>query len=223
MKNSKKQYFYSWFISISLCILIISGSIIIIFNSRFIYPLSIKILNISLPENMSYDTLINNYNYMIDFITQRNYEIFNLPNFQSSENGIIHFIEVKNVYWKILYIFVISLISTITMIYFKNFKNFKNNYTFLKTSSNILIFVVLLLTAPAILQFDFAFDLMHMIIFNNDYWLLDSKTDPIINILPQNLFLIFFIAILGIIILNMFILRFIYNYLNGGENSNEQN
>ena len=220
MNKSKKQYFYSWFISILLCISIISGAILIIFNSKFLYPLSLKILNISLPENINHNIAINNYNYIIDFITNSHYEVFDLPNFQSSENGIIHFIEVKIVYWKILYIFTISLVSTTVIIYFKNIKH---NYTFLKTSSNILIFVVLLITTPAMFKFDFAFDLMHLIIFNNDYWLLDSQTDPIINIFPQNLFLIFFIVILGIIILNMFILRFIYNYLNGGENSNEQN
>ncbi len=220
MSNSKKKYLYSWFISILLCTLIISGSIIIIFNSRFIYPLSLKILNISLPENINTHIAISNYNYIIDFITQRNYEAFNLPNFQSSENGIIHFIEVKNVYWVIMYLFDISLVLTSAFFYFSNIKK---SYTFLKISSNILIFIALLLTLPSIFKFDFAFDLMHIIIFNNDYWLLDPKTDPIINILPQNLFLIFFIGILGIIILNMFILRFIYNYLNGGENSNEQN
>ncbi|WBW98568.1 TIGR01906 family membrane protein [Oceanirhabdus sp. W0125-5] len=217
MSTSKKQKFYSWFTSIFLCIAIISGSIIIVFNSRFIYPLSMKILNIPLPENMNHDILTNNYNYIIDFITKNNYEFFNLPNFQSSENGIIHFIEVKNVYWSILYIFILSSIITIAAIYFQK------TYTFLKIASRLLIIVVLIITIPSIMLFDFAFDFMHMVVFNNDYWLLDPKTDPIINILPQNLFLIFFIAILGIIILNMFILKFIYNYLNGGENSNEQN
>jgi len=81
---------------------------------------------------------------------------------------------------------------------------------YLLTSSMVLIILPIMLLIPFIINFDKSFTIFHQIFFNNDYWLFDIKTDPIITILPENFFFHCALLILAIIVIISISLRLIY-------------
>ena len=48
------------------------------------------------------------------------------------------------------------------------------------------------------INFDKAFTIFHHLLFKNDYWLLDSNTDDLINLLPESFFIHMALTIVGI-------------------------
>ena len=51
----------------------------------------------------------------------------------------------------------------------------------------------------AYVDFDGAFTMMHHILFNNNYWLINPDIDPIINIFPESYFVTLGIALFSLI------------------------
>ena len=59
-----------------------------------------------------------------------------------------------------------------------------------------LVFIV---GGTAYVDFDGAFTMMHHILFNNNYWLINPDIDPIINIFPESYFVTLGIALFSLI------------------------
>ncbi|MCB2295367.1 TIGR01906 family membrane protein [Clostridium algoriphilum] len=172
-----------------------------------LYYMDINILNIEQSTNINKNELKANYNYVITYLTQNKLTEFNLPTLQSSDHGKIHFKEVKIIFDKLKVMLVLSiLISAIGIIINKRRKTIK----YLLTSSNFLIIIPIVLLIPFLIDFDKSFTTFHHIFFNNDYWLFDIQSDPIITILPQTFFFHCAILIIILIIISSTILRCIY-------------
>ena len=172
-----------------------------------LYYADIDILNIEESSGLSKNELKANYDYVITYLTQNKEEEFNLPTLPFSENGKIHFEEVKVIFdnLKLMLCFSI-LISAIGIIINRKYKNI----SYLKISSIILLVVPVILLIPFLINFDKSFTIFHYIFFNNDYWLFDVKYDPIITILPQDFFFHCALLIIGLIITTSLSLRYIY-------------
>ena len=71
--------------------------------------------------------------------------------------------------------------------------------------SREVVVAFLLLTAILVgiiaIDFDRAFTMFHLIFFNNDYWILDSSVDLLINMVPQVFFVEISIIIGGLLLL----------------------
>ncbi|EQB4341700.1 TIGR01906 family membrane protein, partial [Clostridium botulinum] len=116
----------------------------------------------------------------------------------SSEEGIIHFKDVKNIFNFLDKFLFINIFISIPIIYYK--LKITKNVSFLKYSSISTIIIPLLLIIPLILNFDKGFTFFHKIFFSNDYWLFDPNKDPIINLLPETFFFHSVLLILFLII-----------------------
>ena len=172
-----------------------------------LYYADIDILNIEQSSSLTKNELKSNYNYVITYLTQNKTEEFNLPTLPSSDHGKIHFKEVKQIFDKLkIMLFLSVLISIIGIII--NMKRKKIKY--LLTSSILLIILPILLLIPFLINFDKSFTTFHHIFFNNDYWLFDVTSDPIITILPQSFFFHCAILMISLIATSSVILRFIY-------------
>lgn len=191
--------------SVIFSILIISATIKFTVGFKQLYYFDIDYLNIPVLSGLSKEEIKNNYDYMIDYNLDKENRKFELPSIKSSENGKIHFEEVRNIFQILNKIFNTSLIFSIVILII-NILN--KNIEFLKTTSKTLILMPLILMAPIILNFDGSFVLFHKLMFNNDYWIFDPALDPVINILPEEFF---FHA--GIIILILIIIASLTNYL----------
>ena len=80
--------------------------------------------------------------------------------------------------------------------------------------ANILIVFFIILISAYIIDFSKAFVLFHKIFFRNNYWIFDANTDPIINALPEDLFMIYGAIILGIVIISSIIIKIINKNIN---------
>lgn len=191
--------------SVIFSILIISATIKFTVGFKQLYYFDIDYLNIPVLSGLSKEEIKNNYDYMIDYNLDKENRKFELPSIKSSENGKIHFEEVRNIFQILNKIFNTSLIFSIVILII-NILN--KNIEILKTTSKTLILLPMILMLPVVINFKGSFVLFHKIMFNNDYWIFDPNLDPVINILPEKFF---FHA--GIMILILIIVASITNYL----------
>jgi len=196
--------------SVIFSVLIISAIIKFTVGFKQLYYFDIDYLNIPILSGLSKEEIKNNYDYMIDYNLDKESREFELPSIKSSENGKIHFEEVRNIFQVLNKIFNISLIFSIIILII-NILN--KNIEFFKTTSKTLIVIPLILMVPIILNFDGSFILFHKLMFNNDYWIFDPTLDPVINILPEEFFFHAGMMILILIIIASLTNYSIYKYL----------
>ena len=198
-------------ISFSVAIFIISGSIILGLKYKSLYYYDVENLNISAVSGFSEDEIKLNYDYLIDYNLSSNVDEFHLPTIEYSKEGKIHFQEVRNIFQIIEKMFymsgVISMLGIILSIKNKNIK-------FLNTSSIITILLPIITAIPLMINFNYFFIKFHETVFSNDYWIFDPNIDPVINILPQDVFFHIGILILATIFIMSILLQISYRVLN---------
>ncbi|WP_297133629.1 TIGR01906 family membrane protein [Terrisporobacter sp.] len=197
-------------ISISLAIFIISGSVILGLKFKSIYYKDISKLNISSLSGLSEDEIKLNYDYLIDYNLNNSVGEFKLPTIKYSKEGKIHFEEVRNIFQFIKKVFYISFVISLVIIIF-NIKN--RNIKFLKYSSIMTILLPIITAIPVMINFNYFFIKFHQIVFSNDYWIFDPEVDPVINILPQEVFFHIGIFILIIMLLISILLQIAYRLI----------
>lgn len=178
---------------------LICGSVVFTLNCREIYYRDMRSLQLADELGLSEETIRANYDALIDYnLVTKRIDTLEFPDFPMSEYGRIHFEEVKRIFVGIQYLFVIAgVLFGAGLIW----KLLRKEYQCLKLLS-ILTFVV-----PAVLGFligvcwEQVFVLFHRIFFNNDYWIFDPMTDPVILILPDVFFAHCAIVILAGIVL----------------------
>ncbi|MEG0050894.1 MAG: TIGR01906 family membrane protein [Terrisporobacter sp.] len=198
-------------ISFSLAIFIISGSVILGLRCKSIYYNDVSKLNIGQMSGLTETEIKLNYDYLINYNLNNTVEEFELPTLKSSQQGKIHFEEVRNIFQvnkKVFYIsFVISLIGVIISVKNKNIK-------FLNTTSLMTIGLPIITAIPIMINFNYFFIKFHEMIFSNDYWIFDPNLDPVINMLPEEVFLHIGLFILMLIILASILIQILYRILN---------
>ena len=197
--------------SFSLAIFIICGSIIVGLNFKSLYYYDVKKLNISDVSGFSDDEIKLNYDYLIDYNLNNKVEEFNLPTIKYSTQGKIHFEEVRNIFQIIKKVFYLTgLISILGIILNIKDKNIK----FLNITSIITILLPVIVSILLIINFNYFFIKFHEAVFSNDYWIFDPDIDPVINILPEDIFFHIGILILAIVFLTSILLQVSYRRLN---------
>ena len=195
-------------VSICLALFVIGSSVIITMNIKSIYYNDIDKLNIESMINLSREDIIENYDYLIDYNLSWNAEEFELPSLPSSQNGKIHFEEVRDIFQnvKILTIIcgVISVVGGILQIRKKDFK-------FLRNASILIVIMPVLLAIPIAINFNACFIMFVKIMFSNNDWFFFPVLVPVISMLREAFFMHMGIAILGIMVCASVILQLIYH------------
>lgn len=197
--------------SICFSIFIITTAINFTVSFKQLYYYDIDKLNIPKLSNLSKDEIKLNYDYLIEYNLSKNVDEFEMPTIKSSNQGKIHFEEVRDIFQNVNKIsricLIISLIGIIIGIKNKDIKIL--NYT-----SKALIIIPLVLAIPMIINFEDTFVIFHKLMFSNDYWIFDPRLDPVINILPEEFFFHAGIMILGIVLAVSIILYTIYKFIS---------
>lgn len=211
--NKVTNFLYSIFISISIIILCIN------FTLRFkeLYYFDIDYLNIESISNLSKEEIILNYDYLIDYNLSYEEKEFHMPTIKYSEEGKIHFEEVREIFIRLKELFVVCGIIGIIGIH-KNIK--EKNINLIKYVSLSLFLLPIILFIPIVFNFEKSFVIFHKIFFRNDYWIFDPDLDPVINILPAEFFLHCGIMILLLIFLSSILLYTIYKLSKNRINKN---
>ncbi len=197
-------------LAISAMLFIISFAVVFIVFLKPFYYFEIDNLGIAQYSGYAKEIIIKNYNVLIDYQSMFYSGVLNMPNFVMSEAGRIHFEEVKVIFVAVQWICLVTGIATIIGT-IRRIK--KHDYEFLKITSYITVIIPIILAALASINFDQAFVIFHKIFFNNDYWIFDEYTDPVIAILPQDYFMHCAILVVSIVVITCIILYLAYKYL----------
>ncbi|EMF0509145.1 TIGR01906 family membrane protein [Enterococcus hirae] len=181
---------------ICLFFMLISLAIAITINFRFLYELDIKYLNILDHTTLDQETLLKNFDQLMAYLNNPFQKELSLQNFPISSNGAHHFYEVKKLFLLNYFVLLLTLIPSIYyLFYLKRHKRFWR----LVQPFKIGMLVPIVFGFFMLVGFDRFFILFHETFFNNDDWLFDPTTDPIINVLPEQFFMhsfiLFFILI----------------------------
>lgn len=197
------------FLAIMLMIFIISFTVVFTVFFKPLYYFDINYLNIDQISGLDAETIKENYRILINYQSIFYQGTLNLPDFVMSDSGRIHFEEVKRIFEAIQVMMVISGLISIPMT-IKKIK--EKEYRFLRLTGLITIIVPTVLGFLAALDFERAFVLFHQIVFRNDYWIFDYRTDPVITILPETFFMHCFMLIVVIVCLLAIICLGYYRY-----------
>ena len=145
---------------------------------------------------------MDNYKRMIYYVQNpfRKELVFN--NLPMSNFGKIHFFEVKQIF---IALYIISIIFISIMIFKiitnKNKDLGKRLIKSFNNSVNIIALIFISVSIMVVIDFSKTFYFFHKIFFRNDYWIFDPVTDPIINALPEEFFMIELILIICVLLI----------------------
>lgn len=175
---------------ISMIIFVITLSIAVTIWFIPLYQITIQTQNIPESLGLTYDKLMDNYYALLQYLHFPWIQELNLPDFISSENGLLHFFEVKLLFYLNYSVLLIAFVST--FFYLKFVKKTGRIWVLIKPFFFASLIPPVLLFFLAV-NFDSMFVSFHQIFFNNDAWIFNPATDPIINALPQDFFMYCFI------------------------------
>ncbi|BCA85058.1 membrane protein [Enterococcus saigonensis] len=174
----------------SLFLTIITLVITIAINFRPLYVFDIHYLNILHDTTVDKTTLLKNFDKLMAFLNNPFASQLTLPDFPMSEAGRGHFIDVKKLFLLNYAVFLITIIPSI--VFLVKLKKQQSLWRLILPFKFGMIIPVILGFVMAT-GFDRFFVTFHELFFQNDDWLFDPKTDPIINVLPESFFMHCFI------------------------------
>jgi len=166
-----------------------------------LYYFEISYLDIVETSGYSKEEILLNYDALISWCMPWVQSEFSLPTFPSSQNAVTHFEEVKYIFNVLFGAGALSLVPFIFLI--KNASKRKKRQR-LYFAGGFVLFIPAVLGFYAALDFNRAFVLFHEIVFRNELWIFDYKTDPVITILPEAYFMHSMIVLFAIIFLGAF-------------------
>ena len=205
MQSKKVVFVISVIAAVFVAVLVISASVTATLFDRSAY---VRLQDkLDLPESIGIGEaeLLENYNALIDYNSVFFRGPLSFPTLPMSEAGRIHFEEVKGIFS----FFQIALIVSAALLALCGFFLVrKRQFKFLVWGG------VLALAIPAVVVlimliagWDRFFVMFHEMFFNNDFWVFDARTDPIILILPDAFFLNCLVRIVcGIVISSVLVI-----------------
>lgn len=179
-----------------LTLFILSLSIAVTINFRPLYAVIIDYLQITDIVDLSKEQILLNYRILLDYLNTPWVNSLNMPNFPSSASGLFHFFEVKKLF---MLVYLILIISGVGTVWFFQLLNRKRQSWRLLPYFRWGMLIPLVVLLALVVRFDTLFLLFHQVFFNNDAWLFNPATDPIILALPAEFFMHSFLLVFGLI------------------------
>ena len=205
--NKNIQVLFQIFMTIVCFLFILCASIFLVLLMKPLYSLDVKLLKI--PETSGYaaDVCIKNFSVLIDYNMFWGPKTLVFPDFPMSENAAIHFMEVKRIF---VAAEITALVSAALLAagypLARKWKAFK----WLPGGIILTLAMVAVVGFGCAFFWEKTFVLMHHILFKNDFWLFDPSTDPVIRILPDQVFLHLGAAIMILMVIFMVLAWFLY-------------
>ena len=173
-------------LALVLTLAIIGISVVGTLSFRTLYYHDMETLEIAKYSGYSEAEIRENYDVLIDYNMAWKDGDLSFPTLPMSENGKIHFEEVKEIFdiFKYLAVFggILGMAGIVLM-------TRKKEYRYLKMTAIVSCSLPVVLGILVALFWDEVFVIFHELFFNNDYWIFDYRTDPIILLLPDEFFM----------------------------------
>ena len=196
-------------------VLCISVTITVMF--RPLYYFDIDYLDIPQMSGMSETVIRANYDVLIDYNLLGGPSELNFPDLIMSQQGRIHFEEVKDIFI-FMQIFSIAAVILLVLWIVAWVKKKSLSFKWMKFTGIVIAIIASTCGCALIIDWDWAFTAMHTIFFRNDYWIFDATTDPVIRILPEEFFMHCGIMIIILALIQIIIVQLVYRRLKDGGN-----
>lgn len=209
--NKVLKFIIEIFLSFISVLLTVGLCVISALNIKTIYIYAIDKYDLLNKVNITKDMLLEDYKGLIYYLQNPFVEKLKFNNFIMSKEGEFHFYEVKKIFLGIYLIVILSIIIFFIYSLIKKYNKEKNDMLRLfNKGANILITIFTILLIAIYTDFSKAFVIFHKIFFNNDYWIFDEKTDPIIKVLPEEVFKLYAIIIVVLLIIFIIVYKVLY-------------
>ncbi len=185
--KKERHLIYNTLMTITCFTLIVCAAVSIIIYTTPLYYMMVKILNVPEKTGISFEVCKRNYDALIWYNCFWGPKKLVFPDFIMSEHGEIHFMEVRRIFVFMQYAAIGSLAAVLLGHFLYGKKH--RAYGFLPAVIVLALLVVAIVGGGLLFDWDRTFILMHKILFSNDYWIFDPAADPVINILPDTVFL----------------------------------
>lgn len=185
-------------LAVVLTLAIIGISVVGTLAFRPLYYHDMETLQIAEYSGYSAVEIRENYDVLIDYNMAWKDGTLSFPTLPMSENGKIHFEEVKDIFDTFKYLAVFGGILGVVGIVFMARKK---EYRYLKMTAIVSGGLPVGLGILVALFWERVFVIFHKLFFNNDYWIFDYRTDPIILLLPDTFFMHCALLIFGGVLL----------------------
>ncbi|MCC8138314.1 MAG: TIGR01906 family membrane protein [Clostridiales bacterium] len=161
-------------------------SVVLVLNLRCIYYFDIGYLDLESQTGYSEELIRENYDALIDYnLLTKGIKELEFPDFPMSDEAETHFKEVKQIFVAIQ---ILCVVTGVLFLIFLIRKLLRRDYGCLKLISILTFLIPVGLGVYAFLNWETFFVQFHELFFNNDYWLFNPITDPVILILPDAFF-----------------------------------
>ncbi|HFH8454309.1 TPA: TIGR01906 family membrane protein [Streptococcus agalactiae] len=161
-----------------------------------LYAFDIDYLNIPKYVGLSKEQILENYRILLTYLNIPWFLALDMPDFPSSASGLFHFFEVKKLFMLDYLILIFSGMDTLWFV--RHLNRRRESWRLLPYFRQGTLIPLAILLA-LLVSFDTLFVLFHKVFFNNDAWLFNATTDPIILALPAEFFMHSFLLAFGLI------------------------
>ena len=197
-------------------IVIICISVTITVMARPLYYFDIEYLEIPWRSGVSAEACKLNYDTLIDYNLLGGEDELVFPTLKMSETGKIHFEEVKEIFINMQIISIIGVCALIGFVVYVKKRASRDVLLWMKYTFPVTMCLALAVGIAMAIDWEWAFTTMHQIFFNNDYWIFNPDTDPVIKILPEEFFFHCGLMIVTLTMVQIVALRVIYRRLTNG-------
>ena len=195
-------------------IVVICISVTITVVARPLYYFDIEYLEIPWRSGISAEACRLNYDTLIDYNLLGGDEELVFPTLKMSETGRIHFEEVKEIFINMQLVSIAGIVALIGFTLYIKKKGPQNSILlWMRYTFPVTMIVALAVGLAMAIDWQWAFTTMHEIFFDNDYWIFNAYTDPVIKILPEEFFFHCGILIVILTIAQIAILRVVFRRL----------
>ena len=182
--------------SVAVGVAILGTSVTVVLAARFSYPwFSAGRYN---SHQLTMAQMQANYDRIIEYSLFPWVRELHLETLPMSDAGAQHFAEAKDIFQLFVQGGLLALVVAVVL---GSWLWRRHRSTgFLTAGAIIALVTPLMLTVPLAIDFDRAFVVFHEIAFDNELWIFDPRTDPIIDYLPEALFMRNAFAILVVMI-----------------------
>lgn len=209
-KNKSLSWASNVFMGVLFTIISIAIALFITINFKPLFYFDIEHLGLVEYSGYSEEVIRRNYDALIEYCSPFFTDSLEFPDFAASESGLFHFEEVKVIF---NFIYMCGLTCLLIYIPMSIYKIKKKSYSFIKVSAATAVLLPAIAAVLCAINFNKLFILFHEIVFNNDDWLFNYKTDPVILILPEEFFMHCLIMIIVLIIIFSCIMFFVHKLI----------
>lgn len=185
-------------LAVVLTLAVIGISVVGTLAFKPLYYHDMEALDISAYSGYSEEEIRANYDALIDYNMAWEDGELAFPTLPMSETGKIHFEEVKEIFDLFKYLAIVcGILGALGIVFMAK----KKEYRYLKMTAMVSCGLPVVLGILVALFWDKVFVIFHELFFNNDYWIFDYRTDPIILLLPDEFFMHCALLIFGGVLL----------------------